>query len=118
MTPSLSFPSVVQQVADRRRAHRARLAVAVTITVAGRLVDAVGADVSPGGMRLVAARAENVGDEVSLVFFLNGDIVCARGTICWCAPTRRGLFMFGVKFSAVEEDGQALVASYCLASVS
>lgn len=67
---------------------------------------------------MVAARPAKVGDDVSLVFFLNGDIVCARGTVCWCARTPRGLHTFGVKFSNVEEDGQSLVASYCLASVS
>ncbi|MDB4933247.1 MAG: hypothetical protein JWP87_219 [Labilithrix sp.] len=122
MTPFASgaYPttSLVQHEKDRRRAPRARLGVSVTITVAGKLVDALGADVSPGGMRVVAAERARVGDEVSLVFFLNGDIVSARGTVQWCAPTKRGLASFGVRFTMVEEDGPSLVASYCRASLS
>ena len=90
----------------------------LTITVAGKLVDALGSDVSPGGMRIVAAAPARIGDEVSLVFFLNGDIVAARGVVCWCAPTRRGLAAFGVRFTALEEDGPSLVATYCRASLS
>jgi len=43
----LGSPSIIQNVSDRRRAQRARLGVTVTITVAGKLVDALGADVSP-----------------------------------------------------------------------
>jgi hypothetical protein len=120
MTPSSSSTpvSVIKRINDRRGAQRARLAVAVTITVGGKLVDAVGADVSLGGMRLVAARSVNVGDEVSLVFFLNGDFVCARGTVCWCSKTKRELFTFGVRFTMVEEDGPSLVANHCHRAVS
>lgn len=119
MVPSASgTPSVLQHVSDRRRAQRARLGVTVTITVAGKLVDALGADVSPGGIRILAAAPARVGDAVSLVFFLNGDIVSARGTVQWCAPTKNGLATFGVRFTSVEEDGSLLVASYCRSSVS
>lgn len=119
MTPSPSTPvSLIQRISDRRSAQRARLAVAVTITVGGKLIDAVGADVSLGGMRLVAARPAKVGDEVSLVFFLHGDIVCARGTVRWCSKTKHDLFTFGVSFTAVEEDGPSLVASHCKSAVS
>ena len=103
---------------DRRRAQRARLGVTVTITVAGKLVDALGADVSPGGIRVVAATGAKVGDVVSLVFFLNGDIVSASGTVQWCVPTRNGLATFGVRFTMLEEDGSSIVTSYCRASVS
>ena len=113
-----SSPSLLQSVSDRRRAHRARLGVTITITVAGKLIDALGTDVSPGGIRLVAAAPAKVGDAVSLVFFLNGDIVSASGTVRWCAPTKNGLATFGVRFTAVEEDGPAVVASYCRAAVS
>jgi Tfp pilus assembly protein PilZ len=116
MTPFAS--SIVQQATDRRRAIRARLGVNVTITVADRLVDALGVDVSPGGMRVVASEAARIGDEVSLVFFLNGDIVSARGTVQWCSPTKRGLATFGVRFTMLEEDGPSLVASYCRSSLS
>lgn len=111
-------PSIIQNVSDRRRAQRARLGVTITITVAGKLVDALGADVSPGGMRVVAAAPARVGDIVSLVFFLNGDIVSACGTVQWCAPTRNGLATFGVRFTMIEEDGPSVVASYCRAAVS
>jgi hypothetical protein len=119
MVPSSSptSGSILQNVSDRRRAPRARLGVAVTITVAGRLIDAMGGDLSPGGIRILAAESARVGDGVSLVFFLNGDIVSARGTVCWCAPARRGLATFGVRFTAVEEDGPTLVASYCRSSL-
>ncbi|HEY8077954.1 MAG TPA: PilZ domain-containing protein [Labilithrix sp.] len=103
---------------DRRRSHRARLAAMVTVTVGGRLTDAVGADVSPGGIRLVAGDRARVGDDVSIVFFLDGDIVCARGVVRWCAPTRNGLFTFGVAFAIVEDDGPSLLARFCGASLS
>jgi PilZ domain len=119
MTPSAWAPSTVQRGNDRRGAHRARLAApTVTVTVSGKLIDAVGSDVSPGGMRLLAARPTSVGDEVSLVFFLDGDIVCARGLVRWCARTPHDLFAFGVVFTALEEDGQSLVARYCGGRVS
>ena len=115
---SSSSPSILQSVSDRRRAHRARLGVTITITVAGKLVDALGTDVSPGGIRVVAAAPAKVGDAVSLVFFLNGDIVSASGTVRWCSPTKNGLATFGVRFTMVEEDGPAVVASYCHSAVS
>lgn len=118
MTPFVSPSSSSILRGDRRRAPRARLGVNVTITVAGRLVDALGSDVSPGGIRVVAEHPASVGDEVSLVFFLDGDIVSARGVVCWCTPTRRGLATFGVRFTALEEDGPLLVTRYCLSSLS
>jgi hypothetical protein len=118
MVPS-SYQSrpLLQTVSDRRRAPRARLGVAVTITVAGKLIDAMGADVSPGGMRILAGEGAKIGDPVSLVFFLNGDIVSARGTVQWCVPSRRGLVTFGVRFTSLEEDGPLVVASYCRTSL-
>ena len=104
---------------DRRGTQRARLAApTVTVTVGGLLVDAVGSDVSPGGMRLMSARPVRTGDAVSLVFFLDGDIVCARGKVCWCARTRHDLFAFGIAVTAVEEDGASLLARFCRGSVS
>lgn len=119
MTPSaLNTRSMLQHVTDRRRAPRARLGVSVTITVSGRLVDALGADLSPGGIRVLAATSARVGDEVSLVFFLNGDIVSARGTVQWCVPGSRGLTSFGVRFTSIEEDGPFVVATYCCSSLS
>ncbi len=124
MVPSASSGphSVVQRRSDRRRAHRARLGATVTITVAGKLVDALGLDVSQGGMRVVANMPARVGDEVSLVFFLESegarDIVSARGTVQWCGEGKRGLSMFGVRFTTIDEDGPSVVASYCRASLS
>jgi hypothetical protein len=117
MTTFASSGSPIQHGKDRRRAPRARLGVTVTITVAGKLVDALGVDVSPGGMRVVASEPAEIGDDVSLVFFLNGDIVAARGTVRWCAATKRGLATFGVRFTMLEDDGSSLVASYCRMSV-
>lgn len=120
MTPSAWTPSsAIQSGTDRRGAQRARLAApTVTVTVGGKLVDAVGSDVSQGGMRLIAGHATAVGDEVSLVFFLDGDLVCARGTVRWCARTPHDLFVFGVSFTVIEDDGPSLVARYCRGSVS
>ncbi|HSO31216.1 MAG TPA: PilZ domain-containing protein [Labilithrix sp.] len=121
MTPSgwNTAPAHVQRGHDRRSAQRARLAApTVTVTVGGLLVDAVGSDVSLGGMRLMSARPVRVGDAVSLVFFLDGDIVSARGTVCWCARTPHDLFAFGVAFTALEEDGGSLLARFCRVSVS
>lgn len=110
--------SLLQNIVDRRRTLRARLAVPVTITVDGHLIDAVGADVSAGGMRFVAMRAPKVGSEVSLVFFLDGDIISARGRVQWHAPTRNGLATFGVRFTALEDDAPLLLASYCRSALS
>jgi hypothetical protein len=119
MVPSASGPrSVIQRTSDRRRAQRARLGVTVTITVAGKLVDALGMDVSQGGIRVVASVPARIGQEVSLVFFLDGDIVSAKGTVQWCAVGKRGLAMFGVRFTFLDEGGPSLVASYCNASLS
>ena len=119
MVPSASGPhSVIQRTNDRRRAQRARLGVTVTITVARKLVDALGMDVSQGGIRVVASVPARVGHEVKLVFFLDGDIVSAKGIVQWCAEGKRGLSMFGVRFTALDEDGPSLVASYCNASFS
>lgn len=119
MAPSTSGPqSVVQRTSDRRRAQRARLGVTVTITVAGKLVDALGMDVSQGGIRVVASVPTRIGQDVSLVFFLDGDIVSAKGIVQWCAEGKRGLAMFGVRFTSLDEDGPSLVATYCNASLS
>jgi hypothetical protein len=118
VSSTLGSPSIIQNVSDRRRAPRARLGVTVTITVAGKLVDALGVDVSPGGMRVIAAVHARAGDVVSLVFFVNGDIVSASGTVQWSVPKRNGLATFGVRFTMLEDDGSSVVASYCRASVS
>jgi hypothetical protein len=111
--------STIQRGNDRRRAQRARLAApTVTVTVGGKLVDAVGSDVSLGGMRLMSARPVRLGEEVSLVFFLDGDIVSARGVIRWSARTPHDLVVFGVSFTAMEEDGPSVVSRYCRGSLS
>jgi c-di-GMP-binding flagellar brake protein YcgR len=110
--------SFVQSFADRRRNHRARIATSVTVTVGAQLLDAVSSDLSAGGIRLVADEPAAPGDAVSVVFFLDGDIVCARGQVRWCAKTTRGLYAFGVAFTAVEDDGLGLVARFCRASIS
>lgn len=116
--PTNGPTSVIRPASDRRQSRRARLGVTVTITVAGKLIDALGADVSPGGVRLVAATRAKIGDELSLVFFVGGDLVSARGSVSWCAPTPNGLSVFGVRFTALEEDGPAVLATHCGASLS
>ena len=116
--PDFRPTSLVQHGVDRRLAQRARLATTVTVTVGDRLVDAVGSDVSVGGMRLVTADPARPGELVSVVFFLNGDIVSARGAVRWCARTKRGLFTIGVAFHSLEDDGEELVTSFCKNSVS
>ena len=120
MTVSMLTPDSVrspQQARDRRLAQRARLsAPTVTVTIGGKLVDSIGSDVSLGGMRLMSGRNVAVGADVSLVFFLDGDIVSARGVVRWCTPTKHDLFAFGVSFSAIEEDGPSLVSQYCRVS--
>ena len=122
MTPSAFSPDSVrspQSARDRRLAQRARLsAPTVTVTISGKLVDAMGSDVSLGGMRLLSGSAVGVGSDVSLVFFLDGDIVSARGVVRWCTPTKHDLFSFGVSFTTIEEDGPNLVGDYCRAFVS
>ena len=116
LTPESVRP---QQARDRRLAQRARLsAPTVTVTIGGKLVDAMGSDVSLGGIRLLSGRQVGVGSDVSLVFFLDGDIVSARGVVRWCTRTKHELFAFGVSFTAIEEDGPSLVGHYCRAFVS
>lgn len=104
--------------ADRRVGRRARLGATVTITASGRLVDGLASDLSAGGMRVVAAAAARVGDVVSVVFFVDGDLVAARGIVRWSVPTQHGLAMFGVLFTTVEDDGRSILASYCHAAAS
>lgn len=116
--PTPAAPSLVQKVVDRRLAMRARLGTTVTVTVADRLIDAYGADISTGGMRLVASLPARVGEPASLVFFLDGEIVSARGVVRWCSRTTRGLFAIGVAFTSVEDDGEKLVAAFCKNSIS
>lgn len=117
-SPTNGPTSVIRRASDRRRSLRARLGVTVTITVAGKLIDALGADVSPGGLRLLAAARTKIGEQLSLVFFLGGDLVSARATVRWCTPTPNGLSMFGVHFTALEEDGPSVLAKHCGASLS
>lgn len=118
MTPSAFSRRVAtpQSAKDRRLAQRARLsAPTVTVTISGKLVDAIGSDVSLGGMRLMSGRPVAIGSDVSLAFFLDGEIVSARGEVRWCTPTKHQLFAFGVSFVAIEEDGGSLVGRYCRA---
>jgi len=118
MTPYASAPSYrLQRAPDRRGAQRARLAAVVTLTVDGKLVDATSVNVSPGGLRLVTDHAVARGQEVSLVFFLDGDLVCARAVVCWTTPTRHGLHTFGVRFTSFEDDAANLLSQYCEASI-
>lgn len=116
--PELRPTSLVQDVVDRRLSARARLATTVTLTLGDRLVEAFGSEISDGGIRLVARTAARAGEPASLVFFLNGDIVSARGRVRWCNPTKRGLFTMGIEFLVVEDDGAALIASFCRNSIS
>lgn len=113
MTPYASAPTRLQRAADRRGGLRARLAAAVTLTIDGKLVDAMSANVSTGGLRLVSDRPVAAGQEVSLVFFLDGNLVCARGEVCWSSTTKRGLTTFGVRFTDLEDDAPDLIDSYC-----
>lgn len=107
--------STIVETSDRRRAYRARLAAAVTTTIGHSLVDAVGADLSVGGIRLVAARHVEIGQQIELVFFLKGEIVSAAGVVRWTSRTPRGLYAFGVAFTSIEDDGGAVVSSFCQA---
>ncbi len=118
MTPYASpRSSRLQRAPDRRGGQRARLAAVVTLTIDGKLVDATSVNVSPGGLRLVTDWAVERGQEVSLVFFLDGDLVCARAVVCWSTTTRHGLHTFGVRFTSFEDDAASLLATYCEASV-
>jgi hypothetical protein len=108
----------VRVAPDRRAAVRAPLSGTVTLTVRGRLVDAVAADVSSTGMRLVARLEPHHGDEVSIVFFLGGELVASVGTVCWTKRTKLGLHAFGVHFRSVEEDGATALTAYCGRGIS
>lgn len=115
--PSRSDVRVTNRGVDRRATHRARLSGSVTITLGDRIVDAVAADVSRGGIRLISNHRPKLGEPVSLVFFIHGDIVCARGNVRWCAQTKRGLFTFGIGFTSLDEDAPDVVSAYCQASI-
>ncbi len=86
--------------------------------VGGRLVDAVARDVTTTGVELVATHAPVVGASVSLVFFVNGEIVCAHGVVRWTLPHTQDHHAFGVSFSVIEDDGPSLLAAHCHASIS
>ena len=106
---------------DRRDSFRARLAVPLTLTAGGRLLDGTVTDISQGGVRVIARGLVAPNAEVSLVFFLDGDIVSARGVVEWCEPAPShapGMATFGVRFTTIEDDGEGLVARFCRSSVS
>lgn len=114
-----TFPSLSQALIDRRDRGRARLATTVTLTAAGRLVDAMAIDVSPSGMRLVAQGSLAEGLPVSLVFFVRGEMISAEALVRRCERgSRGGYFVYGVAFLRLEDDGAAVVDRYCRSCVS
>ena len=115
-TVPIAFPSTTTK--NRRDSFRAPLSGTVTLTARGRLVDAAALDVSEGGLRLLSRLALVVGDPVAIVFFLNGELVSVDGVVRWRASTRLGFFTFGVSFSSVEDDGVALLSTYCRRAMS
>jgi PilZ domain len=88
------------------------------MTAGGRLVEATSIDVSSEGVRLVSTESPDVGAQVSLVFFLLGELVVAHGMVRWCEPLVRGYHAFGVKFEALEDDSAALLEGFCRRAVS
>ena len=112
VTPTQTAPAA-QTVPNRRAAYRAPLAGTVTVIVNGRVHDAIAGNVSPQGLRASTNRPLKIGDEVSVAFFVNGALVCARGWVRWCQLTQPGRLAFGVRFGAIEDDGEALLAGYC-----
>lgn len=112
---SHTAPLGLRTTNNRRGSFRAPLSGTVTLTARERLVDAAALDVSEGGIRLLSRLALQLGDRVSMVFFVNGELVSVEGTVRWRASTRLGFFTFGVTFSAIEEDGGTLLSTYCSA---
>lgn len=115
-TEPFAFP--ITTTKNRRASFRAPLSGAVTLTARDRLVDAAAMDVSEGGMRLLSRLGMVVGEAVSIVFFVNGELVSVSGTVCWRASTRLGFHTFGVRFAAIEDDGPALLSTYCRRAMS
>lgn len=103
---------------NRRGSFRAPLGGAVTLTARDRLVDAVALDVSEGGLRLMSRLRLLAGDVVSIVFFVEGELVSVTGTVRWTSTTKLGLYTFGVRFESVDEDGPSLLATYCRHAMS
>jgi hypothetical protein len=115
-TVPVPFPSTT--TTNRRDSFRAPLSGTVTLTARGRLVDAAALDVSEGGLRLLSRLALVVGDPVAIVFFVNGELVSVNGVVRWLASTRHGFFTFGIRFASVEDDGVALLSTYCRRAMS
>jgi len=103
---------------NRRGSFRAPLGGAVTLTARDRLVDSVALDLSEGGLRLMSRLRLAAGEVVSIVFFVNGELVSVTGSVRWTGTTKLGLHTFGVRFDAIEEDGAALIAAYCRRAMS
>ncbi len=115
ITAPYAFPATTK---NRRASFRAPLSGTVTLTARDRLVDAAAIDVSEGGIRLLSRLGLTMGESVSLVFFLNGELVSVSGAVRWRAATRLGFHTFGVSFSAVEDDGDAVLSTYCRHAMS
>ncbi len=103
---------------NRRDSFRAPLGGAVTLTARDRLVDSVALDVSEGGLRLMSRLRLGEGEVVSIVFFVNGELVSVTGVVRWTGTTKLGLHTFGVAFTSIEDDGLGLIVAHCLRSMS
>jgi len=97
---------------DRRRAARKHVSLPATLTLAQGLVDALGTDLSPEGMRLITSRPVPVGASVEVAFLLDGNMIAGRGVVRWCTPTERNLVAFGMDFTTLEDDGAEILASF------
>lgn len=90
----------------------------VTAMVCGTLIDSVAHELSTTGVELVSKHAPPVGASISLVFFMDGELVCAHGAVRSTTPQTNGHHLIGVSFSVIEDDGPKLIAAHCGASIS
>lgn len=86
--------------------------------VDAHLVDAVALDVSPGGVKIVSSTPIRLGAAVSVVLFVEGEIVDATATVRWSAPHGAHHFAMGLAFDRLEEELRVHIARFCRASLS
>lgn len=98
---------------DRRARQRKRIATAATVMTAGRLVDAVAVDVSPGGLKLVSSSPLTVGARIEVALILDGEVLDVVARVRWVAAHGAVHHAAGLAFEALDVESRAHLATLC-----
>ena len=92
---------------------RKRIASSATVMSEGRLLDAIAVDVSFGGAKIVSPAPIAQGARVSVVLFVDGELVDATATVQWTAPHGPSHHAAGLAFEQLEHDARVHLARFC-----